>query len=103
MTKRSSSMPVARRLALAFGATILVMLAMATLGLWKMGEVEDRLTDIADGNNVEMRLAFSMRGAVNEIAIATRDLVLTNDDAKVKLKIAAIAASRDRYDESEHK
>jgi hypothetical protein len=89
------------RLALGFGLVLVLLLGVSLLGISRMGEVQDRLEDIARVNNQEARFAVAMRIAVNQIAIATRDVILQTEEPQMRAAASQVAKSRANYDAAE--
>jgi len=89
------------RLALGFGLVLVLLLGVSLLGISRMGEVQDRLEDIARVNNQEARLAVAMRIAVNQIAIASRDVILQTEEPQMRAAANQVAKARTNYDAAE--
>ncbi|MDB5848903.1 MAG: methyl-accepting chemotaxis protein [Rhodoferax sp.] len=89
------------RLAIGFGLVLLLLVVVGALGVHGMGQVQDRLEDIARVNNKEARLAVAMRIAVNQIAIASRDIVLLDQGPQMQAVNANLVKSRANYDAAE--
>ena len=91
------------RLALGFGLVLALLLGVSTLGISRMGQVQDRLEDIARVNTQEARLAVAMRIAVNQIAIASRDSVIQTEASQLRAVADTVKSARANYDAAEEK
>ncbi|KQP49188.1 methyl-accepting chemotaxis protein [Pseudorhodoferax sp. Leaf274] len=89
------------RLATGFGAVLSLLVLVGLLGIHSMGQVQSRLEDIANVHNKAASLAVAMRIAVNQVAIASRDIVLLEDQAQMQEVDAALIKSRAHYDAAE--
>jgi len=95
------NMKIGSRLALAFGVVLAMLLGVAGLGYSSMMQVQERLKEIAQVNNQQTALAVAMRGAVNRVALAARELVLVRNPEQVREITLAMAASKADYEKSE--
>ncbi|XLZ70029.1 methyl-accepting chemotaxis protein [Massilia sp. SR12] len=82
---------------------MLLIVMMAVMGTVRMGQIQDRLLDIANINNVEMALLIKMRDSINERAVANRNLVLLSDMEAMKPEAARIDKANATYAEAETK
>ena len=83
-------MTVRGRLGLGFGLMAVLVAIVAATGLYAVGSANDRLTRFVDGVNTRARTAADVRSAVDQRAIAARNLLLATDDAeRAKEKDAA--------------
>ena len=96
-----ANLKLGTRLGLAFGLVLLLLLGTAALGMSRMAQVESRLEEIVKVNNEETRLAVAMRIAVNQVSMATRDLVLQTDAAEIQKVHEGLLASRANYNDAE--
>ncbi|TQK06867.1 methyl-accepting chemotaxis protein [Herbaspirillum sp. SJZ107] len=93
-----NNMKIGQRLALGFGLVLALLLIIAATGLKNMDELDASINKIVNGNNVRIDSASSMRDAQRRLAIAVRDIILTNDEAEMESFDKTVeAASRD-YD-----
>ncbi len=91
------------RLALGFGLMLALLLGVSSLGISRMGDVQHRLNDIAKINTQEARFAVAMRIAVNQIAIASRDIVLLSDEGAMRTVNDELVRSRASYGAAQEK
>ncbi len=92
---------LAMRLSIGFGLVLLTLVLVGGLGIRSLGQVQDRLEGITRVNNKEAALAVTMRISVNQIAIFTRDLVLLENAAEMKVVNDSLVRSRANYDAAE--
>jgi len=97
------SLRVGQRLALGFGLVLALLALISGIGIRGMSHIEQQLTAIAEVNNRQSADAVAMRIAVNQVAIATRNVVLMDDVAAKREQLAAIEVSRKHYDEAEQR
>ncbi len=93
------SMKVRTRLSLGFGAMVTVLLLVAGVGIVKMAQIEQRLEDIVNVNNVEVGLVTGMRATVSDRMIALRNLAIMTEQSDLKLELERIKGQSARYAE----
>jgi methyl-accepting chemotaxis protein len=79
-----NDMKVGTRLAIAFSAVVILLIAVVVVGTNRMALLHENLRTVVDENDVEMRDATQMRGAAFQMSISLRNLMLFTDDAKLK-------------------
>lgn len=89
---------VGKKLALAFGTTLVFLAAVAVFGLLRMGDIARGMQGVVEVNNKQTRLAVTMRVAVNEVTAASRTIALLEAPEDVKAQQALVGAARRRYD-----
>jgi len=82
--KMFKEMKVANRLALAFGAVLLVLIGVVVTGVSRMAVVNDHLHAITAENNVEGRMATDIRVHAYRIGFLVRDLIMFTDSVELK-------------------
>ena len=95
------NLKVRTRLGLGFGAMIVAVSAVATVGMMKMTEIEQRLEQIVNVNNVETAQVMAMRGTVLDRMVALRNLALMSDAADKKVEADRIETQARKYGEAE--
>ncbi|HRQ81804.1 MAG TPA: methyl-accepting chemotaxis protein, partial [Azospirillaceae bacterium] len=78
------------RLILGFGAILLLLAGLTTVGVREVNEIDATLTRINAVNSVKQRYAINFRGSVHDRAIELRDVVLADNSADVDRAIAEI-------------
>ncbi|WP_363324866.1 methyl-accepting chemotaxis protein [Eleftheria terrae] len=101
--KAFDSLRIGTRLHLAFGLVLILLAAIAALGVSSMAAMNGRLDEIVAFNSQKARLAGSMRTVINRVATGTRTLILVTDDAGMKAEAALVATLRAEYDAAEQK
>ncbi|MFZ6750863.1 methyl-accepting chemotaxis protein [Undibacterium sp. Ren11W] len=94
---------VSTRLTLGFGLVLLLLLTVLLLGINRMAQMQNRMEEIANINNVESKLASSMYLTITERALALRNLILLSDEAEIQIEVNRIKAQAKKYEEAEAK
>ncbi|GIJ45584.1 methyl-accepting chemotaxis protein [Virgisporangium aliadipatigenens] len=97
------NLTIGRRLGLGFGAVVLSMVALVSLGVVQVDSIDARMTTINDQNAVKQRYAINFRGSVHDRAIALRDVVLAQDEASMRAEVATIKKLADKYVDSDRR
>ncbi len=79
-----ADMKVGTRLAMAFGAVLLLLVGVVVTGISRLSVVNDHLHAITDENNVESRYAKEIRTDAFKVGVTARDIIITTDDATLK-------------------
>jgi methyl-accepting chemotaxis protein len=95
------NLKVRTRLSLGFGAMVVVVAGVASVGMLKMTQIEQRLEDIVNVNNVESAQVLAMRGTVLDRMIALRNLALMTDAGDKKQETERIEIQGRKYSEAE--
>jgi len=95
-----SQMPVAVRLAWAFGIVLVAMLLSAAFTLSKLSGIQAELEDMQLDNNVKIRLATEMSESVHVVSRVVRSLMLLSDPAAKATEVGKIKEARDQYDKA---
>src|SRR5882757_6886177 len=88
-----ADMKVGTRLAMAFGAVLLLLIGVVLTGVSRMSLVNDHLHSITTENNVEAREANDIRANAFRIGLTVRDLIITTDEATLKSQREQLEAS----------
>lgn len=90
-----SKFKIGTRLAVGFTSIILLLIAMAALGMRDMAQIEARLEKIVSDNIYKMGLVQDMSESVHIVSRVTRTLVLLQDEAQIQEEMKKIVAARD--------
>lgn len=86
---------VRTRLSLGFGLLAALVLTVAGTGLYAISQSNARLEAFVNGINARARLAMQAQAAIDQRALAARNIVLATDDAaRAAHKAEAQAAHR---------
>jgi len=85
------------RLAIGYGAVILLMIVLAVLAAARAGQIDQLLFRIDEVSGIKQRYAAEMRSSVRERAIAVRDVVLAADPAAAAAPIGRLKTFDDAY------
>ncbi|WP_328804725.1 methyl-accepting chemotaxis protein [Noviherbaspirillum galbum] len=97
---RFGSMSVGARLSAGFGFLIGLILLGSALALYRMGEIEERLEDIAEEKIAKMAYLTDMAESVHVVQRVSRTLLLLQDPEKKKHELEKVNAARVKYDEA---
>ncbi|MDB5847203.1 MAG: methyl-accepting chemotaxis protein, partial [Rhodoferax sp.] len=78
------------RLSLAFGGLAVVVMLVAALALWSLSAANTRFSNFTGGLNARAMVAAHVREAVDDRAIAARNLVLVTKEADLATEKAAV-------------
>jgi len=91
---------IAKRLGLGFGLVLALMIAVAAIGVQRVGLIENSLTRVSEDATVKQRYAINFRGSVHDRAIAIRDAVLVQDDQNLAIQLRDIERLNGLYQTS---
>lgn len=91
---------IAKRLGLGFGLVLALMIAVAAIGVQRVGLIENSLTRVSEDATVKQRYAINFRGSVHDRAIAIRDAVLVQDDQSLAIQLRDIERLNGLYQTS---
>jgi methyl-accepting chemotaxis protein len=101
-----ADMKVGTRLAVAFGAVLVLLMGMVVTGINRIAAVNTQLRAITDENNVESRESKEIRNTASLVAITVRDLIIATDDASLRAlrsgldeKVKALDSSVSKLDQ----
>lgn len=88
------------RMIAGFASVLLLIVILTAEGVREVSLIEKSMNVINDVNSVKQQYAIDYRGSVHDRAIAVRDAVLINDDAKLAPVLADIARLENNYREA---
>ncbi len=94
---------IGSRLIAAFVIVLLMLVAIAAVGISRMSSIQDAMVDITKGNNEESSLASEMRLSVDDRMIALRNVVLLDQPAEIQAQIEQVRAQAKNYASAEKK
>lgn len=93
----TKSLSTGARLAIGYGAVILLVIALAVLAAARAGQIDQLLFRVDEVSGIKQRYAAEMRGSVRDRAIAVRDVVLAADPAAAAAPIGRLKTLDDAY------
>ncbi|RZI44057.1 methyl-accepting chemotaxis protein [Herbaspirillum sp. HC18] len=95
-----SHMKIGSRLTAAFAAALLLLSAVAAIGINGMSKIEARLDEIADVNVVETKLITDMSAAISNATESLRNVLLFKDPVMAAAERKRLQDARQRYNEA---
>ncbi len=89
-----ANMKIGVRLGLGFGILVLLMIGISMVGVTRLGSINDAIADIVSDKWVKVQQVQKITDGSNEIAIALRNLFLTNDSADRKEQVERVQEAR---------
>lgn len=86
----STQLTIAKRLGLGFGLVLTLMIAVAAIGVQRVGLIEKTLNGVSDNASIKQRYAINFRGSVHDRAIAIRDAVLVHSEDNLAVHLRDI-------------
>ena len=94
----SKRLTVRGALSIAFGLLAIVVLIVSGMSLKSLNDANDRFYGFVNGINARAEMAESIRTAVDERAVAVRNLVLVTKPADVEIEKAAVVDAEQRVE-----
>ncbi|MDE3032940.1 MAG: MCP four helix bundle domain-containing protein [Acidobacteriota bacterium] len=98
-----TNLKIGTRLALGFGIILALLLAVAGIGLNRMGAVDSNMEQIVTHDSAQDRMARDMADQVLTVSREMRTILLMNNEADQQSTREAIAKARTTYDETSKK
>ncbi|SEN55033.1 methyl-accepting chemotaxis protein [Duganella sp. CF517] len=98
-----AKMKVGTRLGLGFALVLLFLIAVTTVGIFRMAQIQDRLDHVISVNNVVSRLVLDMRANVNDRISSLRVLTLMTDPADMEPDLNRVKELAGKYTEAQNK
>jgi methyl-accepting chemotaxis protein len=86
----SKQLTIAKRLGLGFGLVLALMIAVAAIGVQRVGLIENTLNNVSEDASIKQRYAINFRGSVHDRAIAIRDAVLVRSEDNLAVHLRDI-------------
>ena len=94
------NLKVSTRLATSFGAVVLLLVIVMSLGVSRMAVLNEHLHAITDENNPEAALAGELRDASYAMGISVRDIIIFTDNETLKAKYRQLEEGFQHMDEA---
>jgi methyl-accepting chemotaxis protein len=96
-------MKVGTRLGLGFALVLLFLVAVTTVGIFRMAQIQDRLDHVITVNNVVSRLVIDMRANVNDRISSLRVLTLMTDAGDMEPELNRVKELAAKYTDAQNK
>ncbi|RFP08958.1 methyl-accepting chemotaxis protein [Duganella sp. BJB475] len=96
-------MKVGTRLGLGFALVLLFLVAVTTVGIFRMAQIQDRLDHVITVNNVVSRLVVDMRSNVGDRVTSLRILTLMTDAGDMEPEMNRIKELAGKYADAQNK
>ena len=98
-----NNLKVRTRLFSGFALVLILLVVVTVLGISSMGQIQGRLDNVVNVNNIETRLVIDMRALVNDRTAGLRTLSLLTDAGDMQPEIDRINEQTKKYVEAEGK
>jgi len=98
-----NNMKVGTRLALGFALVLVLLVAVAVVGILRMAQIQDRLDHVVSVSNVSTGLVIDMRNNVSDRLASLRVLTLMTDPADMEPELAKFKEQTAKYTETQAK
>ncbi|WP_394780391.1 methyl-accepting chemotaxis protein [Undibacterium sp.] len=98
-----NNIKIGPRLGLAFGAILILLLAVAYSGWHSLADAKKNIDIITRENNVKISLANNLRGDLNLVARSVRNYIIYQDPETRQKMLGRITGANKDYDESSDK
>jgi methyl-accepting chemotaxis protein len=92
-----NNVPIRSRLMVGFGTILALLIALTAVGVDRVNQISQNLTQVNEVNSVKQRHAINFRGSVHDRAIELRDVVLFEDEQRVNAAIQTIQDLESNY------
>jgi methyl-accepting chemotaxis protein len=92
-----TNLKIGTRLGSGFFLILLLLAVIAGVGLRAMSDVQDRMTDIVDGNNAKNFAANEMVDNFRDIALIVSTVVLLDDESAIHDQKNKLTTAREKY------
>jgi methyl-accepting chemotaxis protein len=89
-----ANLKIAQRLALGFGALCVLLIVIQAFGITMLGKINDGTADLVSRRVPNIIATNAVLSEVNDIAIALRNMILSNDPADRQKQLDEVASSR---------
>ena len=92
-----NNVPIRSRRLVGFGTILALLIVLTAVGVFRVNEISDNLTQVNEVNSVKQRHAINFRGSVHDRAIELRDVALFEDGERVNAAIQTIQDLENNY------
>ena len=94
-----NNMKIGNRLGAAFGLLLILMAVLSFVGITRMAGIKANLDSVVTDNNVKTAAANAMRGHLNVVARAVRNIIIYKEPADKQQQKERIVDARKKYNE----
>ncbi|WP_417582158.1 methyl-accepting chemotaxis protein [Nitrincola sp.] len=94
------NMKIGTRLGLGFGLVLLLLSIIAFIGITRLSAVQHNFDVVVNENNVKIDAVNDMRGSVNIVARAVRNMIIYNNAEDMKVQHERVVVARNNYNNS---
>ena len=94
------NMRIASKLALGFGFVLALLALVSYVGITRLADIRADFNEVVTSNNVKVRLANEMSDQITEVAIAIRNMALSEDAEARRQEDARVLKAREQYAKS---
>jgi len=94
-----NNLKIGVRLGFGFGFILILTASLAFVGISRLAAIKKDFNTVVKANNVKIAMANGMRGQLNTVARAVRNMILQSDAAFQKKQHERIIEARKNYDE----
>src|SRR6266567_4706497 len=94
-----SDLRIGARLGFGFALVLVMTASVALVGISRMSAIKKDFNTVVKSNNVKIAMANGMRGQLNLVARASRNIILQKDPVYVQKQVERLTEARKKYDE----
>ena len=98
-----NNLKISVRLGLGFGVILIMTASLALVGLSRMAAINKDFKTVVKENNVKIAMASDMRGHLNDVARAVRNMIIQKDPAFLQKQKEKVVEARKGEDEATSK
>ncbi len=91
------NLKIGTRLALGFSVVLLFLAAILGMGVFSLGNLQSRMDELVNGNNVRLAAANTMLDQIRDINAAAGMMVLIPDEAGKQVQMKQVSEARAKY------
>jgi methyl-accepting chemotaxis protein len=96
-----SKIKLSNKLLLGFGSILILMIVISSLSIYNLNQISSNLNTLVNVDNKQLTLAYDMRGNINTLSIALRNLSISSSQNYIDTQKAIYDASLAKYKQDE--